>query len=582
MAEMKKEVFTEDEKAVLKKHVTNINDDIYCIKNLPEEVVAVLFAYVSRSPNSFKRNLLILLGSGDLDLGKGQGEAGDGNAGDASSIGVSGIDAEDLTKAKEKAKKFHEKWVVGYGHGSVAEHASIKFAIDKLSIIATKILEDNRLGSYTEKSTRYQLFDKNVFFWDEKLMSCEYAEEVKQVVSELFDVYEKFQPIVKEYVKQRNPRKEGVNERAYENSIYAKVCDIVRYLLPAGTLTSMGFTFNARTAEHAISKLLSHPLKEAQDIGKRMLEEGSKICPTLLMFAGYNKFYAETNNEMMKIAPSFAGKNAQQRITGAQQILIDAQQKITDTQQSIGEKKIDTSTESYKSYVKTIFFDENADDKIVAAILYEFSQMSYENVFAKVKTLSFGEKEKIVDEYLKRRGLFDRPMRALEHAYFTMEIVCDYGAFRDIQRHRMNTQTTPLFSTHLGYEIPEEIVELGKSDNSIIESYISVMEKVNSLYNKLSKKYPYESQYIIPLAFRKQVLFTWNIRELEHFIRLRSSVQGHISYRRVAQKCWEEVNKTYPLFAKYIALSMDEEYLGRLRAEIETQNLIQKAKEKYG
>src|SRR3989338_9006479 len=561
MAEMKKEVFTEDEKAVLKKHVTNINDDIYCIKNLPEEVVAVLFAYVSRSPNSFKRNLLILLGSGDLDLGKANEDANSGSSADVSG-NVSGIDAEELAKAKEKAKKFHEKWVVGYGHGSVAEHASIKFAIDKLSIVATKILEDNRLGSYTEKSTRYQIFDKNVFYWDEKLMSCEYAEEVKQVISELFDVYERFQPIFKEYVKQRNPRKEGVNERAYENSIYAKVCDIVRYLLPAGTLTSMGFTFNARTAEHAISKLLSHPLKEAQDIGKRMLDEGSKICPTLLMFAGYNKFYAETNNEMMKIANVIVSKQFQQTL--------------------INEKKhVET-----ESHVKTLFFDENADDKIIAAILYEFgpvdSHYDYSMVFEKVKTLSFAEKENILDEYIKRKGHFDRPMRALEHAYFTMEIVCDYGAFRDIQRHRMNTQTTPLFSTHLGYEIPEEIVDLGKNDKSIIDGYVSVMEKVKALYENLSKKYPYESQYIIPLAFRKRFLFTWNIRELEHFIRLRSSVQGHISYRKVAQKCWEEVNKTYPLFAKYIALSMDEEYLGRLRAEIETQKLIQIAKEKYG
>ena len=411
MAEMKKEVFTEDEKAVLKKHVTNINDDIYCIKNLPEEVVAVLFAYVSRSPNSFKRNLLILLGSGDLDLGKANEDANSGSSADVSG-NVSGIDAEELAKAKEKAKKFHEKWVVGYGHGSVAEHASIKFAIDKLSIVATKILEDNRLGSYTEKSTRYQIFDKNVFYWDEKLMSCEYAEEVKQVISELFDVYERFQPIFKEYVKQRNPRKEGVNERAYENSIYAKVCDIVRYLLPAGTLTSMGFTFNARTAEHAISKLLSHPLKEAQDIGKRMLDEGSKICPTLLMFAGYNKFYAETNNEMMKIANVIVSKQFQQTL--------------------INEKKhVET-----ESHVKTLFFDENADDKIIAAILYEFgpvdSHYDYSMVFEKVKTLSFAEKENILDEYIKRKGPFDRPMRALEHAYFTMEIVCDYGAFRDI------------------------------------------------------------------------------------------------------------------------------------------------------
>ena len=264
---MEKEVFTEEEKVLLKKHVTDIENPIYCIKNLPEEVVAVLFAYVSRSPNSFKRNLLKLLGSGDLNL-------------DVNKVSDMYGDAASMQEAKQKAMKFHEKWVVGYGHGSVAEHASIKFAIDKLSIVATKILEDNRLGSYTEKSTRYQVFDKNVFYWDPKLMSSEFQGEVRELVHLLFDTYEKFLPIVTEKVKAKNPRDVEVNERAYENSIKAKVCDVIRYLLPAGTLTAMGFTFNARAAEHAIRKLLSHPLTEAREVGQKLLEEGSKICPT--------------------------------------------------------------------------------------------------------------------------------------------------------------------------------------------------------------------------------------------------------------------------------------------------------------
>ena len=537
---MEKEVFTEEEIKLLKKHVTNIDDPIYCIKNLPEEVVAVLFAYVSRSPNSFKRNLLRLLGSGDLDL-------------DVNKINDMYSNTDNMAEAKQKAMKFHEKWVVGYGHGSVAEHASIKFACDKISIVATKILEDNRLGSYTEKSTRYQVFDKNVFYWDPKLMSSEFQGEVREVVHLLFDTYEKFLPIITEFVKKKNPIPEGINERAYENSLKAKICDIIRYLLPAGTLTAMGFTFNARVAEHAICKLLSHPSTEAQEVGKRMVEEGSKVCPTLLRFANYNKFIHDTNKKMREITKEVIKGNIQTTLSGNK-----------------------TGDMTQITPVKTIFVDEDAEDKVIAAILYEHSQLSYNDVFAEVKALPTEEKEKIFDEYLKRRGPFDRPQRALEHAFFTTEVVCDYGAFRDIQRHRMNTQTNTLFCTHLGYDVPEEIVEAG-----LKQEYVDAMEKAKALFEKLEDKYPYEAQYIIPLAFRVRVLFKWNVRELEHFIRLRSSVQGHISYINIARLCWAEVEKKYPLFSKYITLNMDEEYLGRLRAEIKTQEKMDEVKEKY-
>ncbi|MFH1440187.1 MAG: FAD-dependent thymidylate synthase [Candidatus Woesearchaeota archaeon] len=557
MEETKKEVFTEEEKAILKKHTTNVVDPVYCIKNLPEEVVAVLFAYVSRSPNSFKRNLIQLLKSGDLAVNMDEVRDMYG-------------EAASMAAAKEKAKRFHEKWVVGYGHGSVAEHASIKFACDRISIVATKILEDNRLGSYTEKSTRYQVFDRNVFYWDPKLMSSEFQGEIREVIHLLFDTYEKFLPIVTEHIKKKVPKDPNINERAYENSIKAKICDVIRYLLPAGTLTAMGFTFNARTAEHAIRKLLSHPSAEAQQLGKRFMEEGSKICPTLLQFAKYNPFIADTNRAMYELADTIIKKDIQTTLSG------------------------DKSKSEAVSVVpvKTIYAEEDAEDKVVAAMLYEHSQLGYNEIFAEVKSLLYEQKEKIFDEYLKRRGEFDWPMRALEYANFKMEIVCDYGAFRDIQRHRKCSQTNPLFTTHLGFDIPDEIVEIGNvemknADGSlshldIKEEYIRVMEKAKALFEKLEKKYPYEAQYIIPLAFRKRVMFSWNLRELEHFIRLRSSVQGHVSYIKIARLCWDEVNKKYPLFAKYIRLNLDEEYLGRLRAEIQTQKIKDEVRKKYG
>jgi len=157
------------------------------------------------------------------------------------------------------------------------------------------------------------------------------------------------------------------------------------------------------------------------------------------------------------------------------------------------------------------------------------------------------EKEEIVDSALKRLGKFDRPLRELEHINYTFDILIDYGAFRDIQRHRMCTQTNQLVTTKHGYEIPDEIEEAGLKDY-----YVECMQKSQEAFEKIYNDYPNEAQYVVSMAFRKKVLFTWNLRELHHFIKLRTGPTGHISYRRMAYLVWEEIEKVHPFLAKYI------------------------------
>src|SRR5919109_1836480 len=167
--------FTREEIAVLAPYVTNTNRPVYALKNLPEEVVAVLFAYYSRSRESLRRNLLKLIQGRDVDL-------------DAR-LRASSLEAAELTTAQEKARQFHEKWVVGYGHASVAEHAVVHLAIEDVSIIATKLIEDTRLASYTEKSTRYVLFDDTKFHPAPRLMQSPYAALYADTVRFLLHTY---------------------------------------------------------------------------------------------------------------------------------------------------------------------------------------------------------------------------------------------------------------------------------------------------------------------------------------------------------------------------------------------------------
>lgn len=516
------ENFTEEDKKLLSRFVTNLDKDVYCIKNLPEEVVAVLFAYYSRSVNSFRENLLNVMKDGDIDL---------------SHIKDIYDNSETMSSAKEKAAKFHEKWVLNYGHASIAEHANIKFAFHNISNVFTKIIEDNRLGSFTEKSSRYVVFDKDAFYKPKAIINSEFKDEYLKVMSTLFETYDKLLEPMKDFIKKRMPKSEDVSERAYDSSVKAKACDSIRYLLPAATSTSMGMAINARCAAHAIKKLLSSPLDESREVGKMMLEEGRKICPTLLKYADYNEYTAETDKAIFELAKNKLGKD----------------------------------TTSVEQPVKIVHYDPDCEDKLITSILYKHGKQDYCTILNKVRSMNKLDKENVIHEFFKKMGRHDYPLRELEHINFTMEMIMDLGAFRDVQRHRLVTQTNQLNTCDHGYETPEDIIEAGFK-----EEYDNAMKEAKKLYDKIKEIYPYEAQYVVPYAFRKQMLFTWNLRELEHFIRLRSGEHGHISYRRIAQKCHEEIEKLFPILAKYLRVDKNEYYLGRLKSEIRFDEKLKK------
>ena len=492
--------FTKDEITILKRHVSNVDKDIYVIYNLPPEVTAVLFAYVSRSPLSFRENLLKLIKGKELNIGK--------------LIDLFENQGFEYSEAKEKARQFHERWIVGYGHSSVAEHAVASIAIEDVSILATKVIEDNRLASYTEKSTRYQIFDKTRYYKPKKIMNSSYGKLFEKTCNHFFDTYNEIIPKMIQFVKESYPKIKDMDEKLYENVSKARACDIVRCILPAATLTNLAMTANARTLEHAIAKLLSHPLDEMKDIGKLMKEEVLKIIPTLVKYADYNPYISKTNKAMEGVTKNIV--------------------------------KLDNITSRSVALVE---FDLEAENKLVTALLYRYSKCPYSKIKDLVKKMNQKEKEKVIDEFLKRMDKHDQPMRELEHINYTFDILVDYGAFRDIQRHRICTQTNQELTVEHGFDIPEEIVETGFKDK-----FEECMKMAVETFNEISKEFPKETQYVVPLSFKKRTLFTWNLRELHHFIKLRSSKEGHESYRKIAQQVFDEIEKVHPLLAHYIRI----------------------------
>jgi len=460
---------------------------VYTLENLTPETKAVCFAKCSRAPEPFDQI------------------------------------AKELTE--EKSAEFHEKWVVGYGHGSVAEHAVPSLAIENISILATKVLEDNRLASYTEKSTRYQIFNKNTYLKPTKIMLSKYREDYEKTCDFLFETYEKLNTPMLTFIEKKYPKSEKMSDKLYQSVNKARACDNIRYLLPTSTLTNMGMTLNARALEWAITKLVSHPLEEMQDLGYDLKKAGLEAVPTLIKYAEKNEYLENTNKSLRDLT---------------KWMLDDVEPKNTQP-------------------VTIVDYDKDAENKLVATLLYKDSTLPYYQIKQKVDKMPQTIKEVVIDDALKRRDKHDQTIRELEHVYYTFDILMDYGAFRDIQRHRMATQTNQFVTIAHGYETPEEIIEAGLEGE-----YRTAMERAKETYTKIAEELPFEAQYVVPLAFRKRTLFTWNLRELHHFISLRSGKKGHISYRRIAQQCFRELEKIQPLLAKYIRVDLGDETLSTI------------------
>jgi len=448
---------------------------VYTLNGLPPEVISVAFAKCSRSPEPFD------------------------------------VIAAELNA--DKSRQFHEKWVVGYGHSSVAEHAVLSLAVENVSILATKVIEDNRLASYTEKSTRYQVYDKTRYFKPKNLMQSDLGRLYEETVDFLMDKYQEFIPMMAAFLKKKYPKAPEIPGNLYEIQIKNKVLDNIRYVLPVSVLTNLGMTVNARQLEHAIVKLLSHPLEEMKEIGEDVKKAALSITPTLVKHTNPNNYFIETD----KVLEGFAF-----------------------------EKTNDLKPDN-KGGAFLVEWDSEAEDKLVAALLYRYSKHSYAQVKRLVNSLSVDDKERIIDESLSRREKFDAPLREFEHIFYTFDILMDYGAFRDIQRHRMCTQSNQDFTVENGYSITDEVIEAG-----LDKEYKLCMDKVVKAYKEIVKQFPKEAQYVIPLAFKKRTLFTMNLRELHHFIKLRSGKMGHISYRRIAQQMFDCIAEKHPLLAKYI------------------------------
>jgi thymidylate synthase ThyX len=453
------------------------------------ETIAVAFAKTSRSPESFHQI------------------------------------AADLNN--EKSARFNEKWVVGYGHASVAEHAVLHIAIENISRLAVEAIESNRLASYTEKSTRYQKWDAKGFFSPVELENHPLYDTYTQACEMLFQAYIDSLYPMRRVVESLIKRKEAETEEAYERRIRSKYVDSCRFLLPAASLANLGMTVNARELEHAIGKLLSNPLSEVRQIGEEVKRTAQAEVPTLVKYAAKIPYLMETE------------------VT------------FSHTLQTTGKREHQEPVD----WCTLIDFDPDGENKVLAAALFRFGNFSFTNALEAVRSTSAADRIGLAKSLLGQIGEHDIPLRELEYTSYTFDLVLDQGGYAEFKRHRMMTQTPQELTTRLGYTVPLLFSKAG-----LERQYQSAMDAAASAYEKLAEWNPHVAAYIVPNGFNRRVLFRMNLREAFAFCQLRSAVNAHFSMRRVAQRVAEEIQNVHPLLAGFIKLpdetwqSIDQQY----------------------
>jgi thymidylate synthase ThyX len=542
--------FTAEEKSRLAPFFTNLDRSTFGLK-LPQEVAGALFSRYSRSTKSLRRTFLDeFLGDPALglsDLLGGQTDPADDSA------------------ALKKARAFYERVLVGYGDDSVAQLGGAHLACENISNVAAKLLEDARIGiAPLEKSTRYVRFDQKdevgnyLFYREPKIIASRHRDAYLEVMNLLFETYSRqMEPMLEfvarslpiEQLEVRDPssgraldysvaakdeRLRRWAETAYRATVRAQACDVLRSYLPAATLTNVGMFGVGQAFEYLISKFYSHDLSEARELGRAMHAELNQLIPSFVK-------RAQVNDYMLSTAV----------VTKA-----------------VGSDALKTSAAESSDPVALVDYDRNAEEKIIAALLYPHGRHPLQQLRQIAVRMSAEERRRILVEFFnQRRHRRDKLSRSFENVYYTFDILGNLGLYRDLHRHRILTQERQDFTTVHGCDTPPEIEEAGFKTE-----FDHCMKRTAELYEQIYRDLPGEAQYVVPFAYKIRWYMKMNLREAVHICELRTMPQGHPDYRFICQEVWRKIQEVHPTLAESGKFVDWQKYrLGRLQSEMRTE-----------
>jgi thymidylate synthase ThyX len=487
--EFASEVFTEEERARLAPHFTNLDGPVFALIGLPEVVKGALFARYSRSPKSLRRLFL-----------------------DEFSEGASSTASPTTDVGVERAEKLYERVFFDYGDDSVAQLGAVHLACEQASQPLAKVLEWGRLAAYLEQSTRYVPYDDRpggrwrYTIPDELEAHPELGARYTEALDHAFEIYAKWLGPLQDFYRQTFPKDPADTDFVYRMTIRAKACDTLRGLLPAATRTNVGIFATAQAYEQLLLRMRANPLAEVRRYADLMLVELRKVIPAFLTrvdLPDRGGRWSEYLRETREATSTLAG----QVLAG---IPYEPRPEVTLTD-----------------------FDPDGEVKVVAAALYPVSSLPDDQLLDIARKMSTDERAKVLGAYVgERTNRRHKPGRAFERTSYRFDVLCDYGAFRDLQRHRLLTlEWQPLTTAH-GFESNDDIEAPGARDDCN-----SVMAESAELFDSMVEHgLGTAAQYAVSMAYRIRFYMDMNAREAMHLIELRTTPQGHPVYRRVCQE----------------------------------------------
>jgi thymidylate synthase ThyX len=520
------EDFTAEEKDVLRRYFTNLDKPVFALVNLPEVVKGALFARYSRSSKSLRRLFLDEF-VGELDI-----------EGDRS------IDA---TVGLAKAEELYDRVFFEYGDDSVAQLGGVHLACEQASNLLTKILEWGRLAAYLEQSTRYIAYDSRVngryrYYRDPDVLGSDLGARYIGDMDRQFESYAELMTIVLDHVRQITPKSPGDSDFVYRSATKAKALDAVRGILPAAAQSNVGMYGTGQSYEQMLLRMQASSLPEARQYADMILAELRKVIPSFVKRVDLP--------DRGQVASAYLADNQ-----AAMSALAD---------ELMGREEIFDDEER----VELVDFDPDAEVKLVASMLYPYTHLPEGDLERRAREMTVEERLRVIRTYTgDRQNRRHRPGRALERPFYRFDILADYGAFRDLQRHRMLTVDWQPLNPRHGYAMPPLIEEVG-----MVEAFEGAMDRSAELYDALHDRgFVVQASYAVALAYRVRFNFNINARSAMHTIELRSTPQGHPAYRRVAQrmhKLIEEVagHRAIAAMMSFVNHSTEAE-LERLEAE---------------
>ncbi|AXC10428.1 Thymidylate synthase thyX [Acidisarcina polymorpha] len=456
--------------------------------------------------------------------------------------------------SSQRAEQFLNTFYFQYGHRSIADLAHVAFAIERLSLLAAIALVDEQRWDGQERSTRYQNFLKGGWYLPDFGLDTEAREQYSSAIELLFSRYHGTSQAMLEYFKSTTPKPEEMKADAYERTLKARSFDVARYLLPLATNTSLGQIVNARTLETQISRLLSDPHEEVRQLGEKLRDaasgaawnvHGAELAALQAEIAAADPSLGARAAELLtrdvKVAPTLV-----KYAVPSDYALATRRELEQAAQELMAEAPIDPAP-----VVDLVERDEPLEVELAATLLYGASHYSYRQIRDCVTQLPEARRNEIVDLGLRHRGRHDDLLREFSAGQtLRFDILMDIGGFRDMHRHRKCTQILQPF-THLhGYDFPEFLEEAGFG-----AGYRLTIGAAHETYRNLKNKVADASaQYVLPLGTRVRALFKMDFAEALYISELRSTPQGHFSYRRVAWEMYKAVARQHPSLAKYFRI----------------------------